>query len=167
MSKQAAIPWEKWSFEEDCRPVMPLTNDNDETFPMGLAIDFSSTRPFVKGEQRLPPAPIIMILSTDGVLCPFHVINEIPNTNYGIVKPPEPLPLGGQRKTVVSKMDDRVSQATTGKLWTKFKGDLFCISPCMEITVSVIFTLDFSRNNQSGRTRIIGFFYLLCIMEMI
>ncbi|XP_044180329.1 nuclear pore complex protein Nup214-like isoform X4 [Acropora millepora] len=90
--------WEKWSFEEDARPSMPLTSNNDESFPMGLAINFNSTRPFVKGEQKLPPAPILMILSTDGVLVPFYVLNQTPNTKHDIVKPPEPLPLGGQRK---------------------------------------------------------------------
>ncbi|KAK2567238.1 Nuclear pore complex protein Nup214 [Acropora cervicornis] len=92
--------WEKWSFEEDARPSMPLTSNNDESFPMGLAINFNSTRPFVKGEQKLPPAPILMILSTDGVLVPFYVLNQTPNTKHDIVKAPEPLPLGGQRKPV-------------------------------------------------------------------
>ena len=112
--KQA--PFEKWSFEEDGRPVMPLTNDNDDTFPLGLEIDFSSTRQISKGEDRLPPAPIMMILSTDGVLCPFYMLNQTPNANHTIVKQPEPLPLGEQRtEPVVSRMDD-VSEATGGKL---------------------------------------------------
>ncbi|XP_067016823.1 nuclear pore complex protein Nup214-like isoform X3 [Acropora muricata] len=97
---QDPTTWEKWSFEEDARPSMPLTSNNDESFPMGLAINFNSTRPFVKGEQKLSPAPILMILSTDGVLVPFYVLNQTPNTKHDIVKPPEPLPLGGQRKSL-------------------------------------------------------------------
>ena len=84
---------------------------------MGLAIDFSSTRPFVKGEERLPPAPIMMILSTDGVLCPFYLVNQTPNTTRDIVKPPEPLPPAGQRKTIVLRMEGSgVSQGTGGEL---------------------------------------------------
>ena len=115
MFEQAATSWEKWSFEEDGRPTMPLTSNNDESFPMGLAIDFSSTREFVKGEERLPPAPIMLILSTDGVLCPFHMVNQTPNTNHYIVKCHEPLPPAGQRKTILSKMVGSVPQGTGGK----------------------------------------------------
>ncbi|XP_068695298.1 nuclear pore complex protein Nup214-like isoform X2 [Montipora foliosa] len=109
---EAEGTWEKWSFEEDGRPSMPLTSNNDESFPMGLAFDFSSRRPFLKGEQRLPPAPVMMILSTDGVLCPFYVINQTPNANHDIVRPPEPLPLRGQRKPVVSHFSSSSSQIT-------------------------------------------------------
>lgn len=94
--------WEKWNFEETGRAEMPLTNDNDETFPMGLAFDFSSTRPVIEGEKRLPPAPIMMLLSTDGVLCPFYMVNQTPNTDHSIITPVEPLPLGGQRKAIIA-----------------------------------------------------------------
>lgn len=100
--EQASTIWEKWNFEETGRAEMPLTNNNDETFPMGLAFDFSSTRPVVVGEKQLPPAPMMMLLSTDGVLCPFYMINQTPNANVSIMKAFEPLPLGGQRKQIVS-----------------------------------------------------------------
>lgn len=114
---QEATTWEKWSFEEDARPSMPLTSNNDESYPMGLAINFNSTRPYVKGEQKLPPAPILMILSTDGVLVPFYVLNQTPNANHNIVKALEPLPLGGQRKPVghVVQLGGTALQATKGK----------------------------------------------------
>ena len=114
---QEVKTWEKWSFEEDARPSMPLTSNNDESFPMGLAINFNSTRPFLKGEQKLPPAPILMILSTDGVLVPFYVLNQTPNTKHDIVKAPEPLPLGGQRKPVGYGLQSggTTLQATKGK----------------------------------------------------
>lgn len=84
---------------------------------MGLAINFNSTRPFVKGEQKLPPAPILMILSTDGVLVPFYVLNQTPSTKHDIVKPPEPLPLGGQRKPLGYGLQSggTTLQATKGK----------------------------------------------------
>lgn len=124
---QTAATWEKWSFEEDARPSMPLTSNNDESFPMGLAINFNSTRPFVKGEEKLPPAPIMMILSTDGVLCPFYVLNQTPNTNHDIVKPPEPLPLGGQRKPVgyVVQSGGTTLQAMTGKSKSAYEKQMY------------------------------------------
>ena len=100
--QQTTAVWEKWNFEETGRAEMPLTNDNDETFPMGLAFDLSSTRPVIEGEKRLPPAPIMMLLSTDGVLCPFYMVNQTPNSDHSFIKPVEPLPLGGQRKAIIA-----------------------------------------------------------------
>ena len=96
---------------------MPLTNDNDDTFPMGLEIDFSSRRQITKGEEKLPPAPILMILSTDGVLCPFYMLNQTPNANRSIVNAPEAMALGGKRKSVVSKTSD---MSHVGKLMNFF-----------------------------------------------
>lgn len=87
---------------------MPLTNNNDETFPMGLAFDFRSTKPILEGEKKLPPAPMMMLLSTDGVLCPYYVVNQTPNVDQGIIRVPEPLPLGGQRKAIASKAGDEL-----------------------------------------------------------
>ena len=112
--EQASTTWEKWNFEETGRAEMPLTNNNDETFPMGLAFDLSSTRPVVVGEKQLPPAPIMMLLSTDGVLCPFYMINQTPHANYDIIKALEPLPPGGQRKRIVSNKGN-VCQPPRGK----------------------------------------------------
>lgn len=99
--EQVTAPWEKWNFEETGRAEMPLTNNNDETFPMGLAVDFSSTRKVLEGEKQLPPAPIMMLLSTDGVLCPFYMVNQTANADHSIMKAVEPLPLGGQRKAII------------------------------------------------------------------
>ena len=110
MFSQAITPWEKWNFEETGRAEMPLTNNNDETFPMGMAFDFTSPRAVIMGEKKLPPAPIMMLLSTDGVLCPFYMINQTPNANVSIMKRLEPLPPGGQRKpAIVSKSGNHVS----------------------------------------------------------
>ena len=35
---------------------MPLTNDNDDTFPMGLEIDFSSIKQIKNGETETKKA---------------------------------------------------------------------------------------------------------------
>ena len=106
---------------------MPLTNDNDDTFPMGLEIDFSSIKQITKGEAKLPPAPILMILSTDGVLCPFYILNQTPNANHSIVHAPEGMPPGGKRKSVVSKMSD-MSQETVGMVMNFWiPNDLFIL----------------------------------------
>jgi nuclear pore complex protein Nup214 len=46
--------WEKWTFEDEKRAEMPLNSDNDETYPMGMAIDLTSTIPIVESEYMSP-----------------------------------------------------------------------------------------------------------------
>ncbi|XP_031565035.1 nuclear pore complex protein Nup214-like isoform X2 [Actinia tenebrosa] len=93
--------WEKWTFEDEKRAEMPLTSDNEETYPMGMAIDLTSTIPIVENEHSYPPAPLLLLLSTDGVLCPFYMINKNPRAKHDIVRPAEPLPPPGPRPKIV------------------------------------------------------------------
>ena len=47
-------------------------------------------------EKTLPPVPTLLILSTDGVLCPFALLNLNPGAKQ-LVTPPVSLTLDGER----------------------------------------------------------------------
>lgn len=86
--------WEIWTLDDAARIEVPLY-DHEETMPLGMAMDYTSQINIKIKQHTLPPAPIVMVLSSEGLLCPFYVINL--EDGEGITKKPQPLPTGGER----------------------------------------------------------------------
>uniref|UniRef100_A0A8C6K794 Nuclear pore complex protein Nup214 n=1 Tax=Nothobranchius furzeri TaxID=105023 RepID=A0A8C6K794_NOTFU len=98
MARQDEKMWELWILEDASRAELPVTETNEDTLPLGLAMDFTSQQEIqITDEKTLPPAPTMLMLSTEGLLCPFSLLNENPGVKQ-LVAPPVPLALEGERQ---------------------------------------------------------------------
>ncbi|VDM95909.1 unnamed protein product, partial [Thelazia callipaeda] len=93
--------WKIWSLDDSGRIEMPFDDSFSYTFPVGVSVDVSSVIPVKLGDSKeYPPCPIILILSSTGVLLPFHALSfrtdhqsinrqpeAFPSKIYGNIKP--------------------------------------------------------------------------------
>uniref|UniRef100_A0A3B5KTB2 Nuclear pore complex protein Nup214 n=1 Tax=Xiphophorus couchianus TaxID=32473 RepID=A0A3B5KTB2_9TELE len=98
IARQDDRMWEVWLLEDASRAELPVTETNDDTLPLGLAIDYTSQQEIqITDEKTLPPAPTMLMLSTEGVLCPFALLNLNPGVKQ-LVSPFTALTLEGERQ---------------------------------------------------------------------
>lgn len=90
-TEQGDFPtWKQFVPSDNARAELPLTANKQETFPLGMALELGVTHQITIGETKFPVMPMIHLLSTDGLLISFNLLNTMPNTP-GICCPPNPI----------------------------------------------------------------------------
>ncbi|KAK4321940.1 hypothetical protein Pmani_007291 [Petrolisthes manimaculis] len=94
---QAGDSWCEYDIEEGGGAVVHTVSLTEETFPLGLAVEFTSQKIFRnKDESTCGPFPVLYTLSTGGELNIFHLVNIKPGVEQ-LAKPSDVLPLSGHR----------------------------------------------------------------------
>nr|KAJ3423305.1 hypothetical protein HK105_006106 [Polyrhizophydium stewartii] len=112
--------WRNWSLADNSLISMPLDEEDRDTWPLGLAVDLTSTvtlPPATPDDPPVPPMPILLILNNLGDLLAHHCImssvsGPFPSMVEKIqqipadAKTPAPEPKEPKIELLVSKFDD-------------------------------------------------------------
>ncbi|XP_061658014.1 nuclear pore complex protein Nup214 [Syngnathoides biaculeatus] len=97
IARQDDKNWELWMLEDASRAELPVSETSEDTLPLGLAIDYTSQQEIrISDEKSLPPAPTLLMLSTEGLLCPFALLNLNPGIKQ-LITPCTALTTEGER----------------------------------------------------------------------
>ncbi|GAA5799694.1 hypothetical protein HPULCUR_005111 [Helicostylum pulchrum] len=73
--------WSTWMLDENM-PALPLSEDDyADTYPIGLAVDYSATEPLppfdpAESEAPVPAMPIVFFMTNEGRICSYTVYNS-------------------------------------------------------------------------------------------
>ncbi|KAG8195194.1 hypothetical protein JTE90_027938 [Oedothorax gibbosus] len=90
--------WIPWELREDGRALLPIKNK--AKCWIGMDVMYCAQRRIVKSEiESYPPMPIIFLMTDNGLLVPYHMINSDPKCE-SLVRPATPIPKEGERKAL-------------------------------------------------------------------
>ncbi|XP_067662377.1 nuclear pore complex protein Nup214-like isoform X2 [Haliotis asinina] len=105
--------WEHWTLEDSGRAELPLTDKHLDSFPMGVTLTMGCQTEIKLGEKTHPPSPILLMLSTDGLLVPYYLLNF--NTSApSLIVPLEQLTATGARTSTDSAQASTPGSAMLG-----------------------------------------------------
>lgn len=91
ISKPGDIPeWTQEFPNDQFLAELPLTPEREESFPIGFEIDIACQGRLLQEEGKYPVMPMLHMLSTNGVLCSFYVLNTT-SSYVDICSPPRPI----------------------------------------------------------------------------
>uniref|UniRef100_A0A914XID8 Nucleoporin Nup159/Nup146 N-terminal domain-containing protein n=1 Tax=Plectus sambesii TaxID=2011161 RepID=A0A914XID8_9BILA len=107
--------WMGWTMDDNARAELPVDANQRETWPIGAAIDLSSAVAIKlddEGVRIKPPMPVLLLLTSDGLLLPYSVLS-LNDAMPPLTKLPAPFSLQGIRcKAETSDPNDKTPMAT-------------------------------------------------------
>ncbi|KAG9416874.1 hypothetical protein AC1031_001265 [Aphanomyces cochlioides] len=67
--------WQKWKPEEKYTPRLPMTSDDNDTYPVGMALVLNSTTDILGDNCQFYPCPLVLCATTDGKLLNFALLD--------------------------------------------------------------------------------------------
>ncbi|XP_065647139.1 nuclear pore complex protein Nup214 isoform X2 [Hydra vulgaris] len=99
--------WCRWILQDFGRAEVPLSDKNEDAFAVGVGISLNSKLTIQQDDKEIPASPVFFMLSTDGVLCAYQMVNQFSGTNYQIVNPPKFVPQGAAKQGNISKISSK------------------------------------------------------------
>ncbi|ETN21355.1 hypothetical protein PPTG_21078 [Phytophthora nicotianae INRA-310] len=96
--------WQLWKPLEKYQARLPMNAEDEESFPMGFAINLNSTTPVPVDEDTFPPVPIVSCTNTEGLLVNFAFVDTTVN-EVEFVKSPSPFDKKPTRAVVVTSSE--------------------------------------------------------------
>nr|CAB3264510.1 nuclear pore complex protein Nup214-like [Phallusia mammillata] len=103
LGKNKQNGWEIWNLDDSCRVQLPMQEESEQS-PLGTAVMYNAKKGIVVDDTReCGPMPVYTMLSTDGKLCLFHIINLQPVEDYpNLIVEAKQLSIEGERSAVPS-----------------------------------------------------------------
>ncbi|CAG8575083.1 9981_t:CDS:10, partial [Funneliformis caledonium] len=93
--------WSNWNLSETARAILPLSSHHeDETLPIGMALDLTSTESWVikltgDEDSQIPPVPILLIFNDESEILAFRCLQKnayLAGKSYPGMTIPIPIP---------------------------------------------------------------------------
>ncbi|KAG7394241.1 hypothetical protein PHYBOEH_005440 [Phytophthora boehmeriae] len=107
--------WELWKPTEKYQARLPMNAEDEESFPMGLALNLNSTAEVAVDDDTYPPVPIVSCSNTEGLLINFAFVDTTVNDELEFVKSPTPF-VRRTTRSVVTKQEPHVDSETNDKI---------------------------------------------------
>lgn len=87
--------WSITKLDEGKTPTMPFTDDDEDTMPVGIALDFNDMRETLLSDPSNPkgnPMPYLHVFTSANAIIPFQVIDERPGSSCASMRPAVEIP---------------------------------------------------------------------------
>ena len=114
-----------FNLDEGARAEMPF-QDGEPSYPVGMCVDYNFNHPTIMGEKSIDPSPVLMTLTSEGVLCSFKLLNL--NASTSLVSPLEQ-PAAAPPSRTKSIVNVKKTASSTPASAPAAKPSLFAPSP--------------------------------------